>query len=311
MAAYNHELYIRAMLHSVLNQSYKDIELIVIDDGSTDRTKTIILEVAAKDPRVKVIVQSNKGIVEARNCGLSLTRGEYISIVDSDDLLPLDRTARLVEALEQNPAASMAYGDAWIIDEHGKEKGRFFMLHPVVDGELSVELFTHYCFVPAPAVMFRRSSFESSGPLWGSGAATDYLKWIELGLFGEVIRLTDPPLGCWRRHGHNLSAALSHKRAEQYLSLCQDLRQILEKHPSLAEKISRASINARFAGCELRAGFFLGLDGKWVEARERFRLAWGHRKSAVTAGAWISTLPFLTLVSNIIYKLAWRNRQFE
>ena len=82
---YNVETYLRQCLDSVLAQTLKDIEVIVVDDGSTDNSPAICDEYAARDTRVKVIHQSNAGRSAARNAALRIARGEYIGFVDSDD----------------------------------------------------------------------------------------------------------------------------------------------------------------------------------------------------------------------------------
>ena len=83
---YNVENYLRRCLDSVINQTLKDIEIICVDDGSTDNSGKILDEYALKDKRIKVIHQRNKGAAVARNVGLSLAVGDYISILDSDDV---------------------------------------------------------------------------------------------------------------------------------------------------------------------------------------------------------------------------------
>lgn len=84
---YNVELYLKDCLDSVLNQSFRDIEVILVNDGSTDGSIDILNNYAKNDSRVRVINQENKGVSAARNTGLDLSNGEYILFVDSDDML--------------------------------------------------------------------------------------------------------------------------------------------------------------------------------------------------------------------------------
>lgn len=87
---YKVEKYIRKSLDSVLNQTYKNLEVIIVDDGSPDNCPKIIDEYANKDNRIKVIHQKNGGLSNARNSGIKIATGEYIAFVDSDDTIRLD-----------------------------------------------------------------------------------------------------------------------------------------------------------------------------------------------------------------------------
>lgn len=92
VAVYNVEQYIHRCVDSILSQTYKNLEIILVDDGSPDNCPIICDEYARKDDRVRVIHQENGGLSAARNSGLDLCKGEYIAFVDSDDL---DRIKRL------------------------------------------------------------------------------------------------------------------------------------------------------------------------------------------------------------------------
>ncbi len=84
---YNNEKYIARCLDSVLNQTYHDFEILTINDGSTDRSREILQEYAAKDSRIRYFEQSNQGVSVARNCGIDNAKGEYIHFLDGDDYL--------------------------------------------------------------------------------------------------------------------------------------------------------------------------------------------------------------------------------
>ena len=99
---YNDKLYVQECLESVLGQSYRDIEVICVDDGSFDGSSEIVQGVAQCDDRVRVFRQKNKGLSAARNLGLAEARGEYVLFVDSDDLLSQDAVERLVCYAEKN-----------------------------------------------------------------------------------------------------------------------------------------------------------------------------------------------------------------
>lgn len=84
---YNTEKYIRKCLESAINQTLTDIEIICINDGSTDNSLNILYEYAAKDSRIRVFTKANEGVAKARNLGLRHARGEYVGFIDSDDFV--------------------------------------------------------------------------------------------------------------------------------------------------------------------------------------------------------------------------------
>lgn len=97
---YNTAPFLRACLDSVCNQTYKNLEIICVDDGSTDESLSIIQEYAAKDGRIHVITQANKGIARTRNVGLARARGEWLTWVDSDDWLETDAYEKVIKAIK-------------------------------------------------------------------------------------------------------------------------------------------------------------------------------------------------------------------
>ena len=101
---YNVEPYLHRCVDSILQQTYRDFELILVDDGSPDSCGVICDEYAAADARVKVIHKSNGGLSDARNAGLEIAQGEYVAFVDSDDWVAPDYLEQLMTALIENAA---------------------------------------------------------------------------------------------------------------------------------------------------------------------------------------------------------------
>lgn len=101
---YNAERYVEKCLESIINQTYKNIEVIIINDGSTDNSKEICENFAKKDNRIKVITTENRGAGSARNTGLEMAKGEYISFIDSDDYIVEDYYERLYSMLQKTNA---------------------------------------------------------------------------------------------------------------------------------------------------------------------------------------------------------------
>ncbi len=101
---YNVEKYLARCLDSVVNQTLKDIEIICVDDGSTDKSIVIAQEYAKRDNRISVIHQENKGVSAARNAGMKIASGKYISFIDGDDWIDLDFLEKLYNAAESSGA---------------------------------------------------------------------------------------------------------------------------------------------------------------------------------------------------------------
>ena len=96
---YNVENYLRRCVDSILKSTYENLEIILVDDGSTDECPTICDDYAKKDPRIKVIHKKNGGLSDARNKGLDIATGEYISFIDSDDYIESSMFQRIFEAI--------------------------------------------------------------------------------------------------------------------------------------------------------------------------------------------------------------------
>lgn len=97
---YNGEIFIDKCIKSILAQNYYNFEILIIDDGSVDNTKKILLELQKKDKRIKIIFQKNRGVSVARNMGIKYSKGEYIVFVDSDDTIEPTYLTSLVEPVE-------------------------------------------------------------------------------------------------------------------------------------------------------------------------------------------------------------------
>ncbi len=115
---FNGEKTIKETIDSILNQFFQNIELIIIDDGSKDKTLEIIKNIS--DSRIKVFSYPNAGLSASRNRGISLAKGELISFIDADDLWTPDKLQAQWQALQENPQAAVAYSWTDYIDESSK-----------------------------------------------------------------------------------------------------------------------------------------------------------------------------------------------
>lgn len=114
---YNAEKYVGKCLNSLLNQTYKDLEIIIVNDGSKDNSQAVCEEFAKKDKRMRLITTENRGAGSARNTGIEVAKGEYISFIDSDDYVCADYYERLLHMMKQTDA-DIAIGRYQRISEH-------------------------------------------------------------------------------------------------------------------------------------------------------------------------------------------------
>jgi glycosyltransferase involved in cell wall biosynthesis len=160
--ALNAAKYIRQALDSVLSQTYKRIEAIVVDDGSSDATSTIIEEFVKRDSRVQLVWQSNAGVGAARNTAIGKARGKYIAPLDADDFWFPEKLEKQVACMEQyGIETGLVYCWSTLIDEHGD----FFSngLPQTVEGRLRHALILRNVVGCASVPLFRASALEQVG----------------------------------------------------------------------------------------------------------------------------------------------------
>jgi len=181
--SYNRADYIGETIESVLQQTYSNIEVVVIDDGSTDNTAQVVEPFA---PRVRYIRQENAERGASRNHGLRLAKGEYIAFLDSDDLWLPDKAERGIHFLRDRPGVGMLCTDAIEIDGEGNERR---LLHARgYSGKVTGKLLQNN-FVIMPTHLARTSvvreigGFREERKLSGS---EDWEMWVRLSLVAEI-----------------------------------------------------------------------------------------------------------------------------
>ena len=214
MPVFNYEQYVRDSMASVLNSTEKNLELIVVDDGSTDDDlKWIISAAMAEDDRVEGIFhKTNLGISASRNDALKAAKGEYIAFCDADDLWLPEKLEKQLELLTRNPEADIAYGDSKIINDKGEETGALFSARFPVPGSGSGNLFPTLCvrnFINTQTVLLRRSILGAED-LFDVNIqyGEDWLFWTRLARTASFI-YTPEVLGFYRVHEGNSTSGES------------------------------------------------------------------------------------------------------
>jgi glycosyltransferase involved in cell wall biosynthesis len=145
MPVHNGERFLAHAMNSILTQSLANLELIVVDDGSTDATGSIIEGYVREDERVQPIHQPHLGVVSARNTGCFASRAPLLAMLDSDDIASRDRLAIQVDFLEHNKQVALLGGSALVIEETGRELG--VLRYPTAAEGLSAQLHSYNCIL--------------------------------------------------------------------------------------------------------------------------------------------------------------------
>lgn len=195
---YNYAAYIEKSIQSVLNQSYKDLELLIIDDGSTDNSKDIIEKYRHLD-FVTIIYQKNKGLNITNNIALRTSKGKYIMRLDADDYIEPDAIAAMVEVLESDEELGLVFPNYYYVDKNENIIGTEIR-H---DFETDVDLFDQ----PAhgACTMIRKSFLIEQGGYNESFTCQDgYDLWLKFITNHKVTNIAKP-LFYYRQHGSNLT----------------------------------------------------------------------------------------------------------
>ena len=203
VTAYNLARYLPAALDSALAQDYPagSLQIVVVDDGSTDDTLAVLTPYL---DRVELVSQENRGLIGATNAGLERAHGDYITFLDADDLWQRDRVRRLVDALERNPQAGIAYGDMEMIDaDGGLLHGSYLDSHRIerVTGRVYGPLLRQ-SLVAAGSLMVRGSLRERFVPIAPGAPYQDW--WIAAAVAeaAEIVHVR-APVNRYRLHGAN------------------------------------------------------------------------------------------------------------
>lgn len=159
--AYNQAQYLEYTLKSVLNQTFQDWECVIVNDGATDNTEQIAQKYVELDRRFKYVYQENKGLSGARNTGIEASQGEYVGLLDSDDLWEPQMLEKTVGYLDKNPKVDIVTGAYDMIDETGKTIST--RITPRVSKNALEDLLVGGVGFPPHALLLRREVFSACG----------------------------------------------------------------------------------------------------------------------------------------------------
>jgi GT2 family glycosyltransferase len=209
--AYNAAATVESCIRSALAQTEPDLEVVVVDDGSSDGTGDVARGVT--DSRVRVHAQANGGLPAARNAGIARARGELVCFLDADDLLLPHYLRTVGETLAAHPDADFVYGDAWTFSDRTrrvrKRTTTYFVRPPrpaptTADGMLEELIRRNFMIIP---VAVRRSVIVAAGMFDETmTSAEDWDMWVRLSAAGHLAVEAPGQLGLRREHPSQMSA---------------------------------------------------------------------------------------------------------
>jgi hypothetical protein len=272
MPVYNAGQFLAPALESVLAQTFADFEVIAIDDGSRDDSGKVLAEFAARDPRVRVFVQENQGIVATLNWALRLARASLIARMDADDLSRPDRFAKQIRYLEQHPEVAAVSAAMDYIDEDGAYlRTAVFPAEPAV---IASELMHRPCVCHAP-VMVRTSVLRTLGGYRKQVQyAEDYDLFLRMSEIAQIANVSDV-LYAVRLHTVTISAR--HTAAQELAAIAARgaarLRRSCKPDPlaaadlelPLAYRATREMFAQAISPAEFALSFFRAVLGRSTE----------------------------------------------
>ncbi len=235
--AYNGEAYIQQSIESVLHQSYQNWELVVVDDGSTDRTQKIVTEYG---DLVRYVYQENQNVAAARNRGIREARGEWLAFLDQDDFFVPEKLAVQVAALAKQPSVGIVHSGWQIVDREGNVVSRVEPWHGIP--ELDSVSWVLWKPVFLGAMLFRRDWLELVGGFnCRFHQAPDVDLVLRLALMGcEAVWVPQTTVG-YRQHDRNAS-----RNTQVQVLECEEVLDRLFAQPNLSEEIGQLERQARY-----------------------------------------------------------------
>jgi glycosyltransferase involved in cell wall biosynthesis len=225
VTSYNHQKYILDAVDSVLNQSFDDYEVIVIDDFSTDNSYRMLVEKYSNNNRVSILLNpKNFGVAGSLNIAISKAKGKYVALLGSDDLMHYERLKTQYEFLENNPKFVGCGSNVLRIDSEGVA-----LKSQTIKGsaELGGNNFTSFNFYfPAPSAMYLTEAVKDIGCFKCGAIVEDLDFWIRLTSNEKLLFLIDEVLTSYRVHGGSVSSDPV-KMFGSIISLIEDNKSLL------------------------------------------------------------------------------------
>lgn len=260
---YNCDKYISEALDSVLQQTYSDYEIIVIDDGSTDTTKEIIN--TKYQQAVRYYYVKNSGVSAARNFGISMAQGELIAFLDADDIWMPEKLEKQTALFNESTNLGMTFTENYFFNEQGITTYKANKRERLMHGDIVRNIFLK-SYVVTSTVMVRKNVFDTVGPFEeGLTVAEDDNMWMRIGMrYG--VELLDEPILMYRI----TEGSLSRTSQNIFDGVKKNIEIIKNKYPDLYSRLGTSAIRRKYSHLFFSEGYNYILQGKQKEARSNF-----------------------------------------
>ena len=275
MPCYNAAPFVVEAVECVMGQSHGNVELIIVDDGSTDGSKEILQALAASHPqRIVLLHQDRRGPYPARNLGLKHAKGDLVSFLDADDYLSQDCLEKLAGALERQ-AADLAYC-GWQNFGEGAPGSQPYVPPDYATMDTAAE-FLRSCPWPIHAALVRREAVEAIGGFSERCfSSMDYDFWLRLYAHTQRIVRVPEVMAFYRWHG---GGQISKTRWKQVLDALQVRRDFIAQHPERVSHLSQAKLSELSDGYLMREAYRSYWKRELEDAQKLFR-------AALREGSW-------------------------
>ncbi len=227
---YNRDALLKRAIKSVLNQTYKEFEIIVVDDGSTDKTFDVVKKF--EDKRIKYIrLKERHGASHARNIGIKLARGKYIAFLDSDDEWLPKKLEKQINVLENSPPkVGVVYTGYWIIWDNKKFLGKI----PKMRGYIFEDELLEDHISPTSCILLRKICIEKVGGFDEElPARQDYDLWIRISKFFEFEYIREPLVKIHFHTDHRISSQNSKKQIKAEFKILRKIKKYISSKPRI------------------------------------------------------------------------------
>jgi glycosyltransferase involved in cell wall biosynthesis len=219
ISCYNSEKYVEIAIQSILDQTYRNLEIFITDDCSTDGTYTILEKLAAKDERIILLKnEKNLKLAKSLNNMIALAKGKYIARMDADDISMPRRIEKQVVVLETHPEYAMCGTNAWVIDEKGKKVKQ--RKSPLSNEEINIVKYYNCPFLH-PTVLIRREIIQTIKYNEEFNVIQDYELWFRILSYYKAINLKEYLLE-YRVHSECITITSRFNRELMYIRMFAD-----------------------------------------------------------------------------------------